>query len=65
MSKKKKYFRNKNIIGDNVEPDCLWRLSHDGYMLLVDEDEFLQLPYVGNEDKFYEIDDPFSSDKKK
>ncbi len=37
MSKKAKYFRNKNIIGDDIEPDCLWELKGDK-LIKVDED---------------------------
>ena len=49
---KRKLFRNWKAI-QNVEPDSLWELINDKYVL-VDDDEYVFVMAEGNEYMFYE-----------
>lgn len=54
----KKYYRNLSEI-EGCEEESLWELHEDGFLYLVNDDEFSRVNAEDHPGQFYEIPDPF------
>lgn len=53
MSNQSHYYRNKEQINE-IDPDSLWKLT-DEKLVLVDEDQYVSLPFISRKNEFYEV----------
>jgi hypothetical protein len=55
--KKRKYYRNLCEV-EGCEPASLWYLNDHEYLILVNDDEFIQVKFNDYREQFYEVPDP-------